>query len=350
MQTEFVLRQLHANDGPAYAKLVAESPDTGRVSTAVHFEIDAYQALTGLHMDVVGVVAEAPGYDGLAGGGLLRFGQCQFEGHLRPYALLNTLVVHPGFRRRGLASKLAQWRVDYARQHLNTDGVLLALIQQGNTGSELTARKWYRDFLTKRLAVFPIKMRTRPPQAMHSITVRPVRPSEFDQVADRMNRFYQGYNFYTPETADSLSAWLDEALFETRYHHYIVAVDAADNILAGIGLAENHRMRTVRVLNMPRSLKVLNALLKLVPADGVMRELSASRLWFAPHQLRAARFLWENVRWDFREKGTALLLSLDVNSPLIDVLNPKPWTLRSGGGIAIHGPMPVSTDRLIYYA
>ena len=76
----FSLRQLHSQDSQPLARLMDESPDTGRVGTAIHFG---------------GVVAQSTDY-GLVGGCLIRFGHLQFEGRLRPCALLNKLVVHQG--------------------------------------------------------------------------------------------------------------------------------------------------------------------------------------------------------------------------------------------------------------
>ncbi len=101
-------------DGPALATLYENSPDTGRVTFNARFNIDAYQAMIALRGDVVGVVAETASFDGLVGASLVNFGQCYFEDHVRPSALLSSLTVHPAYRRRGIASRLAEWRVHHA--------------------------------------------------------------------------------------------------------------------------------------------------------------------------------------------------------------------------------------------
>src|SRR6476646_8006304 len=103
----FWLRQLTPEDSGAYGTLIINSPDTGAIRAALHFEIDPYTAVMSAHPNSVGVVAETSEYDGFIGSGLLRLGQCQWQDTVSPYALLNTLVVHPDFRRRGVASQLA---------------------------------------------------------------------------------------------------------------------------------------------------------------------------------------------------------------------------------------------------
>lgn len=55
--TDFSLRRFQPEDGPAYAALLAASPDTGSIGMAERFEIDPYQALVGVHDEAVGVEA-----------------------------------------------------------------------------------------------------------------------------------------------------------------------------------------------------------------------------------------------------------------------------------------------------
>lgn len=347
METTFSLRQLGPEDGTAYAVLLANSPDTGRVGVAVRFEIDPYRALMGLHGDTVGVVAETPGYDGFIGSGLIRFGHCQWEGKVRPSAVLNTLVVHPNFRRRGVASQLAKWRKDYTRQRLGQDGVIWAVIQRNNTGSELTAKKWASQFLENRLAIIPVKMRSTPPAPSRQFVVRPIQPDDFATVAEQLNRYYRNYNLYSPETGASLAAWLNETPFDTALRHYWVVTDRAGNLLAGLALAENYRLRTSVVTRMPAPLRLMNRFLRVVPSDGVLRELAVSRVWHVPGQLKAARYLFETVRWEWRDRGTSLMLYADVRSPLMEVYGVRPWTMKTIASIALRGPAPVRRKGLV---
>jgi hypothetical protein len=72
------------------------SPEEGAVPGIMRFQGDPYAALSVLYPGFVGIVAEASDRPGLVGAGLINFGTCNYEEELRPYALLNTLVVHPG--------------------------------------------------------------------------------------------------------------------------------------------------------------------------------------------------------------------------------------------------------------
>lgn len=347
----FTLRQLVPEDGKEYGKLIYESPDTGAIQISQQFKIDPYVAVMYVHPGSVGVVAKTPDYEGFIGAGLVRLGRCQWEGQDMPCALLNTLVVHPNFRRRGVASKLAKWREEHARQQFGeVEGVTFAIIQKNNTGSELTAKKWYRQFLADRLVIFPMKMRSKPPVKMNEYVVREISPNEMEEAAAKQNQFYKDFNLYPVETVESLAYWCDESPFDTSIHHYTVAADRSGKILAGLGLTEYGRLRVLVTKHIPPLINFMNRFLKVVPEDGVMKELGISRMWFAEGHLKAAQYLFETIRWEWRDKGTSIMSFSDVSSPVVDVYSVRPWTIKSVGGIALRAPTNMPEDHLVYYA
>jgi ribosomal protein S18 acetylase RimI-like enzyme len=349
-ESAFSLRPLGPQDGPAYAAVLAASPDTGRIATAARFEIDAYQALMSLHRDTAGVVAEAPGYDGFAGSGLIRFDQCQWEGEVRSSALLNSLVVHPYFRRRGLASQLARWREEFARRRIGEGGVIWAIIQRNNTGSERTACKWAPQFLGRRVTIVPLRMRSAPPRRAVHLDVRPALPDDLEEVAEHLNRSYRDYNLYSPETKSSLAAWLAETPFDSPFRHYRVVTDGAGSLLGGMGLAENFRLRTTLITHLPFVLRIPNQVFHVVPADGRLREVALSRIWYAPGRLDAMRHLLETLRWEWRARATSMVLYTDVRGQLMRLLGLPERIGRTTVGIAAQAPVLCAEDRLIYYA
>jgi GNAT superfamily N-acetyltransferase len=341
---DFLLRPLRPEDGSAYAALLAASPDTGRIGTAERFEIDPYQALVGIHPDAVGVVAEAPGHEGLVGGACVRFGRCQWEGEVRPSALLHTVVVHPDFRRQGLASRLE----DHAVRRFGEDGVFYAVIQRNNISSERAASKWAGQISKGRLTF--ISKPTRSTRPSGPFVVRPVRSEELAAVAERMNEYYRDCNLYPPESAASLAEWLGRTPFGTAFRHYRAITDKGGSLLAGMAVTETCRVRTTLLTRVPAALRMLNLLFRVVPTSGHLRELTVSRAWFAPGQREALRHLLETMRWEWREIATSVVVTADVRSPLMEICNVRPWTATVIAGLALRAPVACSEDRLFYYA
>jgi len=326
-----------------------ESPDTGRISTASHFEIDAFEALRAMQSDFVGVVAESPDHDGIVGACLARFGQSQYEGRLQPYALLNSLVVHPCFRGRGIASALVEWLVNHSHNRLGNKGVIWALIQQGNVGSVRTVGKYLRQFISDQIVIAPTKTRANPPKPTSRFIIRSVEPDEFDQVADQLNFFYREFNFYEPATADSLASWCASSPLADPFRHYLVAADSKGTIYAGAGVSELYRLRTLHIRHMPNALHVLNTFLRIVPSNGITKELLLSKIWFAPGYMQAAKYLFETIRWKWQEEANLLIVWVDKRNPVLKVLNLRPWMPVTKSAVVIDSSVAMPANHLVYY-
>lgn len=167
-------------------------------------------------------------------------------------------------------------------------------------------------------------------------------------VAGGLNSFYAGYNFFSPLTAESLSDWLALSPFEDAFRHYFVAVDAAGRILAGMGLVESHRVMELQVKQMPWPLRMLNRMVRLVPPDGRMRQLMATKAWFAPGRLAEAQYLWETLRWQWRERGATLAFSYDERSPLAQVFRTPVWMPKTGFVLLVDAPAAPSESTLCF--
>jgi GNAT superfamily N-acetyltransferase len=344
------LRRLEPTDGPAIDRLGRETPDTGAVAFYSEFHRDAYEALMALHPRAVGVVAVAPD-ERIVGMGLVTIGDCQFEGKLLPSAYLGGLSVHPEYRRRGIATRIAAWRVKEAREHFQAagrEGVIFAAIQGGNVGSVRTAASWSNQVLDDRTSGAVINVRRTPPKALDRLEVRPARADELGRIADEQNRFFGDYNLYSPDSELSLEAWLSQLFFGERLREYYIAVGGSGEIAAGLGVTAEGPLITGHVLRMPRALRIANAFLRILPPDGTSRRLKVERFWFAPGQLQAARYLWESTRWLMRERGTMVMTFFDVNSTIREAIVLPRIMPSSTGTLALHGPVPADPARRIY--
>jgi hypothetical protein len=193
-------------------------------------------------------------------------------------------------------------------------------------------------------------MRRRPPGEIEGVRIRHAEKSELEGIARNLNEFYDGYNFYTPQTAGSLSEWLEHTPFTHPIRTYLVAEGKSGEPVAGIAVVEDHQLMEMQVQHLSIPLRLLNKLVRLVPADGRMRQLSALKAWSAPGELAALRYLWETIRWEWRARGGTISFGLDPRSPLQDVFRAPPWIPTTSLTYVVSVPQPTSASepRMIY--
>ncbi len=344
MAYPFSLRQMTSEDSSALKTLTEQSPDGGTITFGPRFHIPAYDVYASRHGEMLGVVAITG--QAVVGSARISFGECQFEGGAQPYALLSSLMVHPDHRRQGIANALAQWGLQQASERKGNDVIYLADIQKGNTASIASAKKWAKQ-ISGRVITSPVPMRSKPVATDAGITIRAAAANELEIIAQHLNSFYQDYNFYRPQTADSLQAWLSKTPLDTPVNHYMVAVDRSNRILAGIGIKEEGRLMSLHISGVPPLIRLANLMLKVIPPDNEMRNLNVDKLWFLPDQLNAARYLWQTVRWEWRERGSSLVCNYDPRSPIPQILQTPPWMPTTSVSIALRSPNPMSETRLI---
>ena len=348
MSSGVTLRPIDPDDGPKIATLGEQTPDTGAVAFRNEWHYDPYASIMALHQNAIGVVAEAPDHDGIVGMGMMSMGECQYEGSLRPFAYLFSLSVHPEYRRRGIASQIAAWRVDTARTRLGSDAVIFAGIQQGNEGSLRNAAKWSSQRFDERSVLGVVNVRSSAPALQRNLEVRPAEAHEYAEIAEKQNALYADHNLYPPRTAEDMQMWHGVNPFGFPVREYYVVVDSQRNIVGGLSATEEGKVTSGNVVRMPLPLRMINVFAKLIPADGVTKRIHVKDMWFAPDRLDAGRYLWESLRWLWRARGTTMMSFFDPQSPLAQI--PKmPWYMpRQGGGIVAVGPVPMQTDKPLY--
>jgi GNAT superfamily N-acetyltransferase len=338
-----IVREAEPADEAALAVLAVASPDGGAVAFTPEQHVPARE-ITREHDISECLVAEVDGV--VAGTGQLDIGTCRFEGDDGTYALLSTLRVHPDYRRRGIAARLTDGRLKRAAELAGRDVVAVAYIQAGNAASLGNARRWATQ-VAGRLVVTPVPMRRRPPRPRAGLTVRPAAAAELAEVAAAIDASYAGHDFARRWDQARLAGWLAASPFPDPVNHCMVVSDQSGRLLAGLGLHEEGRLSSLVIGRLPAHLKAANSVLHVVPRDGRMRNLVADKAWFAPGQLPAARYLWEVIRWEWRQAGTSLLLTHDPRSPVHDVIAARPWLPTTSATVAVRSSRPMREESIL---
>lgn len=122
-----------------------------------------------------------------------------------------------------------------------------------------------------------------------------------------------------------LSSWLGQTPFEDPFRHYYLAVNQQGNILAGMVIVEQYKLMSMQIEQMPMIARLLNKFLAVVPQSGILKQLTINQIWYAPNQLAVAQYLWEAVRWEWRNKGNNMVCFFDPRSPIKEVVQQPFW-------------------------
>ena len=344
----FRLRDLAPDDGAAVATLFDASPDTGMIRFRPSFQVDPYVALT-YDGRQAGVVVEGDGSAGLAGLGLVEFGELVLRGRRNGFALLHSLVVHPDARRRGVARAIIDWRLRRARSVLGEDAIIAATIQKSNAGSFAAAARWATQF-SEPISSVAMRLRSATPAASgEAWEVRLARPEDLDAYAAGHAAFHQaGFDLWPPADTGTLRHWLGlTPVPGAPVNELWVITEPGGNILAGIGTTEVRRQSILQVERLPTTMRVFNKIFQVIPRGGTMEMVRLSRMWFGLGAEDAARHLFEVVRWRARERGNVLIATYDERGPLSGIVRPPRWMPRTSFSIALRAPEELRPDHPI---
>lgn len=340
----FSLREMQPTDSEELGKIITDT--SGMVT---EFVIDPFQAMMidDQHRNV-GVVAEAEGYEGLVGLAIVSFGEMQFEGEILPYAHLSSLKVREDFRKQGLGARLAQWRVERARNEFGEQGVITTGMLSSNLASRNTAKKWCREYFEPlSLTISPI--RKKAPSTVAGMTVREAEINELEEIVAKQNQFYKAYNLYSPQSPENLSRMLYQSPLNKPLNCYHVVVDQAGNIIAGAKARNRSLLMVDRMLDAPLPMRLVNSFLHIMPSDFTIRGVDIESLWYLPGASHAAAYLWEFMRWHYRDTASMISMPHEMRTPLIEVLPKNAWYIpKIQVTLAIHGPKKMSPERLVY--
>lgn len=348
MQPNLQLRPLTEPDGPALAGLSFSAPVNGGIGYAANYYVDAVRGARALYGDMDGVAATPPGSTRMVGVGITRYGDCLYEGDLLPFALIGNLVVHPDFRNQGLIEALVEWQIQKARERVGEGGLLMANYQRGN----LAYDRVFRRVLKGRAGPLLYHVLRGLPDAptapgLNGLSVGPLGEDELEQFSARLNAFYEGFNFHQPASPATLSEQIARTPFTSPIRHAYAAVDARGNLLAGLLVNEEYRVRELEIRSLPASLALINRVLRIIPAGGAVREVLLNHVWFQPGQARAARHMIDTVRWIWANRATSFSTLIDPRGPLDALIPRRPWSVTTRTVLAVQGPRPMNGGRLI---
>ena len=322
---EFTLRPFGPGDGPEIGALLAAEAATTAMAMTTRYHHDVYASLLAQHPEVIGVVATAPGYQGLVGMATAFLDEVQVEGRLYPRAQLENLKVRHDVRRQGLGRQLAAWRIAEARRRFGGPGVLMAGVEGTNAASLATARTWASQIMGPlRIVIGPTR---RSAAALGDVRVRDVTDADTEEVVAGSNEFHADTNLYPRLTADLLRRWLEPVDPGGRLRQYRVAVSPGGSILAGALVVERFQLLVDQIDRLPTPLAMLSRVLPLVPRDGVIRTAEVMLAWHAPGQAKAGRGLWEHIRHEVHGHATHVATVVDPKSPASEMCRVSPLTI-----------------------
>jgi predicted N-acetyltransferase YhbS len=344
---DFTLRPMAPTDGPAMDRLLREEAQTTAVALTTYYQHDVYQALLAQHRSLFGVVAEAPGVDGLAGMATAVLQDVAIGGRTYPAAYLENLKVRHDLRRQGLGARLAAWRIEEAERRAGPNLVVMAGMDATNEASISTARRWASQILG------PLKLRiagTGGSVSSHrDLAVRAPTDAELDAVAGGAREFFAAYDLVPVRSADDLAGMLAPTSLGGPIRQYRISVDADGTILAGVGISERYKVMVDRIDRLPIPLAVLGRVTGILPADRTLRQIELFLAWHRPARADAARLLWDSIRAEWRDRATGVVAVVDPRSSLVDAFHvgrmPGP---RVELMVAVRSPTRIGDDRLIY--
>ena len=335
---------MQPSDGPALDVLLRNEPQTTGVSMSTRYLHDVYRAFLAMHPTQYGVVAEIPGLDGLVGMATAFTDEVRTAGGIVPAAHLENLKVRSDVRRQGLGSRLAAWRIAEAERRFGDQAIITTGIEISNEASLATARHWASQVLGPVRIMIAGPARRRPSNA--GLDVRPVEDRDLEAVAAGIDGYYADFELARPATAESLAASLAPTSLGFPVHQYRIAVGRDGSIVAGAGINERFALMVDHIERIPIGLAILGRISGMLPADRIIRSAELTEVWHAPGRIDAARFLWDAIRHEWRDRVTNIVGIADPRSTLIEAFHvgrsPAP---RLQLMAPVRSPVPLDPDR-----
>ena len=334
-------RLIILEDSPALESLMAASSDAGLIGFTFDYQADVLAISQALATDLQGAVAVQDGaVIGMVMGDVLPI---QLDGEIRQAVYLSNLRVQPDFQRRGVARGLADWGLAYVEQLLGPDAILYGAVMQGNVSLSLAHKYQFQP--TDVIQGGTVPVRQTPPAPRPDWVVRLAQEADLAAIAEGMNRFYQDHNLWSPVRPVQLKQWLDQKVAGVCPNQ-LYAVTQGNQILGGLSLSDRTELVRMRISRAPTYIRILGALLGVLPRSGVLRALTIRRVWFAEGELEAGRYLWQSLRYQLRNRGDCLGIAYDPRDQLVQLFQAPFWLPMFKARYLVRSAKPFDTRRL----
>lgn len=343
MSAALTYRLARPEDSPALQAIIEATPDAGLIGFANDYRADLLAVSQALAHDLQGAVAERDG--AIVGMILGDFVQVQWAGELRRAVYISHLRVHPDFQRQGVGRGLADWAFDYVRERLGPNALLYSAVMQGN--ASLILAQQYQFQVTDAIQGGIVPMCGSAPKPQTGLKVRLATQADLPAIAQGVNDFYRDHDLWSPVDPATLADFSAREVAGVRPNQLYV-VSRGAQILGGLSLSDRTELVRIRIARAPAYVRLLGAVLGVLPRSGILRALTARRVWFAPGELEAGRYLWRQLRYQLRQRGNCLGIAYDPGDRLAELFQIPFWLPMFKACYAVRVTEPLVAKRRVY--
>src|SRR5258708_1171824 len=235
------------------------------------------------------VVAETP--EGrVVGSGAADARPVWFEKQSVQAVHLHSLLVSPDYRQRGVATALAQWRIQWAREHYGPNVLVFAEIQQNNLASFKNASKWATGFSTPREPGF-IRIHPRAARPEPDTVVREATEADYPAIVAGLNAYNRDVNFTRYITRDRLNRNLEPIHGQIFRRRFVVVQNG--EVVGGAVLSNHDPSVETRIIRAPLLNKLVARVSGMIHTDDVIHGRGHDGILVQQSRLDTAPYLIE---------------------------------------------------------